>query len=202
MYLIAGLGNIGDRFTLTRHNIGFEAVDYIASQYGIVFSQKDRFNGMIGQGMIENEKVLLVKPSTYMNQSGECIRPVMDWYQIDSPHLIVIHDDVDFAPGVIKVRKQGGAGTHNGLKDIVAKLGTGNFCRVRIGVGNNKQMDLADYVLSRFLPEELPIMRQAVISAEGIVRETVLCGIDSAMNRYNTNPEKQTNKERKDERSV
>jgi PTH1 family peptidyl-tRNA hydrolase len=107
MYLIAGLGNIGDRFTLTRHNIGFEAVDYIASQYGIVFSQKDRFNGMIGQGMIENEKVLLVKPSTYMNLSGECIRPVMDWYQIDSPHLIVIHDDVDFAPGVIKVRKQG-----------------------------------------------------------------------------------------------
>ena len=198
MYLIAGLGNIGDRFLLTRHNIGFETADYIAAQQDISFSQKDKFKGMIAQGTIAGKKVLLVKPSTYMNLSGECIRPVMDWYGIEPEELIVIHDDVDFAPGIVKVRKQGGAGTHNGMKDIVAALGTGNFARIRIGVGTNKKMDLADYVLSRFLPEELPVMREAVITAADAVMEIVENGIDAAMNKYNTDRSKQIEKENKD----
>lgn len=194
MYLIAGLGNVGAKYQLTRHNIGFEAADYIAAQFGIALD-KEKFNGTYGQGMIEGKKVIIVKPSTYMNLSGECIRPFMDYFGIAEEELIVIHDDVDFEPGVVKIRKQGGSGTHNGMKNIVQMLGTGNFARVRIGIGNNKRMDLADYVLSRFLPEEIPVMREAVITAGDAVREIIAGGIDAAMNRCNTTPPEQEQKE-------
>jgi PTH1 family peptidyl-tRNA hydrolase len=156
MYLIVGLGNIGSKYRLTRHNIGFETVDYLAEQHGISIN-KEKFRGTYGQGTIAGEKVILLKPSTYMNASGECIRPFLDYFDIDLEDLIVIHDDVDFVPGTVKIRKSGGAGTHNGMKSVVQHVGSGAFPRIRIGVGNNKQFDLVDYVLGAFFPRKSPL---------------------------------------------
>ena len=151
MYVIAGLGNPGKKYEKTRHNCGFEVIDILSERYGISVSSL-RFHGLCGSGLIEGEKVLLVKPQTYMNLSGECIAACCAFYQIDpTRELIVICDDVSMDPGKIRIRAKGSAGGHNGLKNIIAHLYTEQFKRVKIGVGEKPEgWDLADYVLSRF----------------------------------------------------
>ena len=187
MYIIAGLGNPKREYDNTRHNIGFALIDALADQYNIsVMDMKHK--ALTGKGMINGQKVILVKPLTFMNLSGESIRPIVDYYKIDvSTELIVISDDISLPPGQIRVRKKGSAGGHNGLKNIIQHLGSEEFQRIRIGVGEKPAgYDLADYVLGHFSKEEEKILdgskKTAVLAIETIISD----GIDRAMNLYNT----------------
>ena len=134
MYLIVGLGNPEEEYSKTRHNMGFNAINKIAEKYNIEVKQR-KFQALYGSGIIENEKVILLKPQTYMNLSGNSVKEAIDFYKIDINHLIVIYDDMDIEPGKIKIRKKGSAGGHNGMKSIIQQLGTENFSRIRIGIG-------------------------------------------------------------------
>ena len=184
MYIIAGLGNIGSKFENTKHNIGFMVVDYLAQKYGLEIT-KSLNKGLYAQGYIANKKVMLLKPQTYMNLSGECIGPMARYFDVESAELLVIYDDVDFDIGVNKLRKSGSAGTHNGMKDIVRNLGDTNFPRLRMGVGNNKLYDLADYVLAPFDEKQIPVLNEQIRLATECVEEFIANGIDVAMNKYN-----------------
>ena len=190
MYVIAGLGNPGREYEGTRHNVGFMTLDALADKYNIDVREK-AFKGLIGKGVIEGNKVILVKPQTYMNLSGECIRQVMDYYKVDPSEFIVIYDDISLVPGGIRIRKKGSAGGHNGIKNIIAHLGTQEFPRVRIGVGEKPaRMDLADYVLSRFQKDERVLMEEAFERAG----EAAVCmmndTMEHAMNQFNKKTEK------------
>lgn len=189
MFLIVGLGNIGSRYNLTRHNIGFEAVDYFAQLHGLKI-EKEGFKGVYVQGNIGGAKAILLKPSTYMNLSGESVAAAVNYFKIETQNMIVIHDDADFTPGEIKIRKTGSGGTHNGMRSITGVLGREDFVRIRIGIGNNKNFELYDYVLSRFLPEEIPVMRQAVVKTASILDTILSEGVDAAMNQFNRKAEK------------
>ena len=185
MYVIAGLGNPGREYEGTRHNVGFMTLDALADKYNIDVREK-AFKGLIGKGVIEGNKVILVKPQTYMNLSGECIRQVMDYYKVDPSEFIVIYDDISLVPGGIRIRKKGSAGGHNGIKNIIAHLGTQEFPRVRIGVGEKPaRMDLADYVLGRFHGEEKAIMEDARKRAAKAAVMMMNEGLQAAMNEYN-----------------
>ena len=185
MYVIAGLGNPGREYEGTRHNVGFMTLDALADKYNIDVREK-AFKGLIGKGVIEGNKVILVKPQTYMNLSGECIRQVMDYYKVDPSEFIVIYDDISLVPGGIRIRKKGSAGGHNGIKNIIAHLGTQEFPRVRIGVGEKPaRMDLADYVLGHFDREEQVLMKQVSEEVCEAVQMILEKGPDAAMNVYN-----------------
>lgn len=185
MYVIAGLGNPGREYEGTRHNVGFMTLDALADKYNIDVREK-AFKGLIGKGVIEGNKVILVKPQTYMNLSGECIRQVMDYYKVDPSEFIVIYDDISLVPGGIRIRKKGSAGGHNGIKNIIAHLGTQEFPRVRIGVGEKPaRMDLADYVLGHFQGDEKKLMEEAYDRAAAAVVEILTDGPDKAMNDFN-----------------
>ena len=185
MYVIAGLGNPGREYEGTRHNVGFMTLDALADKYNIDVREK-AFKGLIGKGVIEGNKVILVKPQTYMNLSGECIRQVMDYYKVDPAEFIVIYDDISLVPGGIRIRKKGSAGGHNGIKNIIAHLGTQEFPRVRIGVGEKPaRMDLADYVLGHFSKAERAQMEEGYDRATEAVRLILAGEIDAAMNQYN-----------------
>lgn len=186
MYIIAGLGNPTAQYEGTRHNVGFDVIDVIAKQYNIsVDVRKSR--AFIGKGMIEGQKVILVKPQTYMNLSGESIRGLVDYYKIDPENeLVVIYDDVSLDVGQLRIRKKGSAGGHNGIKNIIAHLGTQIFPRIKVGVGEKpKKYDLADYVLGHFSKGEREQMEEGYQNAMRAV-ELMLAGrIDEAMNEYN-----------------
>lgn len=186
MYIIVGLGNPGKKYDHSRHNIGFETIDYIAEQNDIIFSEKKK-KAWIGKGYIEGQKVVLVKPQTFMNLSGESVREVVDFYKVDTTsELLVIYDDISLPVGKLRVRKSGTAGGHNGIKNIIANLGDKNFCRVKMGVGEKPVCyDLADYVLGHFSKEDMKIMQESMIDVERIVRLTVQGKIDQAMNDFN-----------------
>ena len=185
MYVIAGLGNPGREYEGTRHNVGFMTLDALADKYNIDVREK-AFKGLIGKGVIEGNKVILVKPQTYMNLSGECIRQVMDYYKVDPSEFIAIYDDISLVPGGIRIRKKGSAGGHNGIKNIIAHLGTQEFPRVRIGVGEKPaRMDLADYVLGHFTDEDWKTMGERLETAGEIIKSFCLAGIDITMNQYN-----------------
>ena len=166
MYMIAGLGNPGKEYNNTRHNIGFAFIDALAQEYDINVMDV-KLKALTGKGMIGGQKVLLVKPLTFMNLSGESIRPLADYYKVDpESELIVVSDDITLSPGGIRIRKKGSAGGHNGLKNIIGQLGTENFKRIRIGVGEKpKGYDLADYVLGHFSKEEQPLMQEGITKA-------------------------------------
>ena len=187
MYIIAGLGNPGRQYEGTRHNIGWQVIDELAGKYNIRVME-NKFKGLIGKGMIGGEKVILVKPLTFMNLSGECIGEAVNFYKIDeTAELIVVADDISLDVGQIRMRKKGSAGGHNGLKNIIAHLGHENFMRIRMGIGDKPSgYDLADYVLGHFSKEEEKILdeskRTAVLAIETIISD----GIDRAMNLYNT----------------
>ena len=186
MMIIAGLGNPGDEYDHTRHNTGFDVIDELVKKYGIVMDFA-KHKSICGKGMIEGEKVMLLKPQTYMNASGEAIADAMGFYKLyPNDGLIVIYDDVDLPVGRIRVRESGSAGGHNGMKDIIAKLGTEDFVRVRVGVGAKpEQWDLADWVLSRFPEEDVPIMKEARVKAAAAVSDILINGAEHAMSQYN-----------------
>ena len=186
MVIIAGLGNPKKEYDNTRHNIGFELIDALAEKYHI--SVMDiKHKALVGRGMIEGHKVILAKPLTFMNLSGESIRALADYYKIDyERELIVVSDDINLPPGQIRIRKSGSAGGHNGLKDIIRQLGSENFQRIRIGVGEKpKGYDLADYVLGHFSKEELAIMQDSLVKVDGAVNLMLEGKVDAAMNEYN-----------------
>lgn len=185
MYCIAGLGNPEKKYENTRHNIGFDVIDAIAEKYSIAVREKG-FKALYGKGVIEGQRVILVKPQTYMNLSGESVREVMDYYRIAPENLVVISDDVALAVGGIRIRKRGSAGGHNGLKNIILHLGTEEFNRIRMGVGEKpKGWDLADYVLGHFPKEERETLDHSVEDAVSAVKVLLTEGADRAMNLYN-----------------
>ncbi len=186
MFIIAGLGNPGLRYEGTRHNAGFAVIDALADKYHIsVDGRKAR--AYIGKGIIGGSKVILAKPQTYMNLSGESLRGLTDYYKIDvERELLVIYDDISLSPGQIRIRKKGSAGGHNGIKNIIVHLGTQVFPRIKLGVGEKpREFDLADHVLSRFSKEERKQMEEGCEKAVSAV-ELILEGeIEAAMNEYN-----------------
>ena len=186
MYIIAGLGNPGRQYEHTRHNSGFDALDILAKKYEIDIRNSE-LRAITGKGYIGGQKVILAKPQTYMNLSGESIRALTEYYKIDvSGELIVLYDDIALSPGQVRVRKRGSAGGHNGMKDIIAKLGSQDFCRVRIGVGEKPPfMDLADYVLGHFSPEDRKEADEGLIRAAEAVSIILTEGVDKAMNALN-----------------
>ena len=185
MYIIAGLGNPTAQYRGTRHNVGFEVIDYLADKYNIDVTTK-KFKGLIGTGAIEGQKVVLVKPQTFMNLSGECIQEVMNYYKTDISDLIVVYDDINLEPGQLRVRGKGSAGGHNGIKNIIAHLGTQEFPRIKVGVGDKpKGMDLADYVLGHFSKEDQAKMDEAFKDAADAAEMILDKGMDAAMNHYN-----------------
>ena len=185
MYLIAGLGNPTSQYANTRHNVGFDAIDYLAEANNISVDTK-KHKALIGKGIIGGQKVILAKPQTYMNLSGETLIDIYKYYKVDLDNIIVIYDDIDLDVGKLRIRKKGSAGTHNGMRSIVKCLGSGDFPRVRVGVSKPmKGQDLADFVLSRFRKEEqadLDIgLEKAYKAVEAMIKENV----DIAMNKYN-----------------
>lgn len=186
MYIIAGLGNPDRKYQNTRHNIGFEVIDAIAGKNQITVDER-KHKALIGKGYVGGRKVVLVKPQTYMNLSGESIRQVIDFYKVDEKsELIVISDDVSLEPGQIRIRKKGSAGGHNGLKNIILHLGHDEFCRVKMGVGEKPAgYDLADYVLGHFSDKEREIMDESITRAAEAVEVMIAEGPDAAMNQFN-----------------
>lgn len=186
MYLVAGLGNPGSQYDMTRHNIGFEVIDYIADQYGVNV-KKLKFKGLYADVNIKGEKVILLKPQTYMNLSGESIREFAAFFKIPVENIIIINDDIYLDSGKVRIRKSGSAGGHNGLKSIIYQLNSDQFPRIRLGVNSplREKADLADFVLSRFSKEEIPILEDAIIRAKKAVDEIISGKIDNAMNKYN-----------------
>lgn len=185
MYIIAGLGNPGREYAGTRHNIGFDVITRLSDDYNIPLDFK-KHKGLCGRGYIEGQKVLLVQPQTFMNLSGESIRELMDYYKIGAEEMIVVYDDISLDIGQLRVRPKGSAGGHNGIKSIIKHMGTQEFPRVRIGVGDKpREWDLADYVLSRFPSEEEPLVREALGRASEACKTIIVHGIEEAMNQFN-----------------
>lgn len=186
MFIIAGLGNPTLQYEGTRHNVGFDVIDTLAERYNIsVDTRKSR--ALIGKGMIEGHKVILVKPQTYMNLSGESIRSLVDYYKVDEEsELIVIYDDVSLGVGQLRIRKKGSAGGHNGIKSILSELGTDVFLRIKVGVGEKpRKYDLADYVLGHFSKEEKEQMKEGYQKAVDAVSMLLNGETEAAMNQYN-----------------
>ena len=186
MYLIAGLGNPEKKYNGTRHNVGFGVIDFLSEKYDIDLTEM-KFKGMYGKGKIGNEKVILLKPLTYMNLSGESIKPVADYFKIDTrTELIVISDDIELVPGRIRIRPSGSAGGHNGLKNIIALLGHSDFSRVRVGVGKKPpRIDLVDWVLGHFDKEDTEYIKEAIEHAADAVSIIMEQDVSAAMNKWN-----------------
>ncbi len=183
--IIAGLGNPTDAYKETRHNIGFMALDRISAAWNIPINQH-KHKAMVGNGWLGGQRVLLVKPLTYMNLSGESLRAVMDFYKADPEDLLVIYDDISLDPGMLRIRKKGSSGGHNGMKSIIRHLGFDTFPRIRVGIGGNEHpgQDLADYVLSRFPREEKECIDEALDKVVKAAEYIAAGDIDEAMNRY------------------
>lgn len=190
MYLIVGLGNPGRQYEGTRHNMGFDTIDYLVEKHRIGQSGV-KFNAMYGKGVIGGEKVILMKPLSYMNLSGGPVQEMASYFKIDPEReMIVIYDDIDLDPGQLRIRARGSAGGHNGIKDLINKLGTQKFLRIKVGVGAKPRgWDLADYVLSRFSTGDRKIVDEAICKAGDAVEKILEEGADAAMNIYNKKPE-------------
>ena len=185
MYLIVGLGNPEPEYAKTRHNMGFNVINEIANKYNIQVN-KTKFKGIYGTGTIGNEKVILIKPQTYMNLSGESVKQFVDFYKINTENLIVIYDDIDTVPEKIRIRKNGGPGTHNGMKSVISCLNTENFPRVRVGIGMPEfKNDLINYVIGHVPGEEFEKLQNGIKIAAQSIEDIIQKGIDIAMNTYN-----------------
>ena len=187
MYVIAGLGNPGSKYEKTRHNVGFQVIDRLASKYHIDMNMK-KHKAVCGTGVIEGRKVMLLKPQTFMNLSGESVAELVNYYKLDpESELIVVFDDISLEPGNIRIRKKGSAGGHNGIKNIIAMTGTQNFMRIKVGVGEKpKGWDLADYVLGRFSTEDRAKVEEAIGHAMDAAVLMMQGEVDKAMNDYNS----------------
>ena len=185
MYIIVGLGNPGDKYAKTRHNVGFNVIDLLAKEYSIDVS-RIKHKALTGEGRVGTEKVILVKPITYMNLSGESVADICNYYNIDLENLIVIYDDIDLDIGKIRIRKKGSGGTHNGMRSIIKCLGSNEFPRVRVGISRPQNgQDLADFVLSRFSKEAEKNLQESYEHAVAAVDCAIRENLDLAMNRYN-----------------
>lgn len=183
MFLIVGLGNTGSQYEDTRHNIGFKVVDNIAKEYNIEINRQ-KFKGMCGEGFINGEKVILLKPTTYMNLSGESIREVVDFYKLSNDDVLVIYDDISLDVGRLRIREKGSAGGHNGIKSIIAHLGTDIFPRIKVGVGQ-PNVDLVNYVLGKFTKEEMEVLNESIDASTKAAKEIISNDVKTAMNIYN-----------------
>ncbi|WP_062051261.1 aminoacyl-tRNA hydrolase [Bacillus sp. JCM 19034] len=185
MKLIVGLGNPGGKYDGTRHNVGFDCIDYCANMLDIELNQL-KFKSIFGTGIVNGEKVILLKPLTYMNLSGEAIRMISDYYKLSVEDLVVIYDDMDLPPGKIRLRQKGSAGGHNGIKSIIQHLGTKEFNRIRIGINRPDPGEaVVDYVLGHYKPDERPAMEAAVKLAAEAVEAWTEVPFLQVMNRYN-----------------
>lgn len=184
MFVIVGLGNPGKQYVGTRHNVGFDTIDYLAYRNNITVN-KIKHKAVIGEGMIHNNKVMLVKPQTFMNLSGRSIREIINFYKLDTEKLIVIYDDIDLEVGKLRIRGKGSAGTHNGMRSTIYEIQSDQFPRVRIGIGKPQHGDLADYVIGRFSQEEREIVNLTIKRAAEAIESAVKEGINMAMSRYN-----------------
>lgn len=186
MFLIVGLGNPEKKYDKTRHNIGFDTIDALADKYNISMNEK-KHKALCGTGVIDGVKVLLAKPQTYMNLSGDSVAEIVNFYKIDpEEEMIVIFDDISLAPGNIRVRKKGSAGGHNGIKSIIARTGTQNFMRIKVGVGEKPAgWDLADHVLGHFSREDRVLVEDAIKDAETAAVLMMQGQVDKAMNDFN-----------------
>lgn len=187
MYVIVGLGNPGKKYENTKHNIGFITVDYLAEKNEIKLN-KIKHKALVGEGFISGKKVLLVKPQTFMNLSGNSVREILEYYKIEMEELIVIYDDIDIDMGRIRIRKKGSAGTHNGMRSIIYDIQSDQFPRIRIGIGGERKMDLADYVIGKFDKSSVKTMEDAVERAASSISCILEKGIDIAMGEYNVKP--------------
>lgn len=185
MFLVVGLGNPGSQYEFTKHNVGFLTVDCLADKLNIKIN-KLKFKGLFAKEKIENEDVVLLKPQTYMNLSGESVRDFANFFKIPPENIIVVVDDVDLPMGKIRIRKKGSAGTHNGMKSIIYQLQSDNFIRIKVGIEReDRKDDLADYVLKGFSKDEVPVMEESMERAAKAVLEILKKGPDVAMNKFN-----------------
>ena len=192
MFIIVGLGNPGKEYENTRHNAGFNSIDVLANKYNINIREAEH-KALVGKGYIEGQKVILVKPQTYMNNSGEAVREITDYYKVDpESELIVLYDDISLPVGTLRIRDKGSAGGHNGIKSLITHLGTQVFLRIKVGVGDKiPEMDLVNHVLGHFNKDDSEVMRESFIKA---AEATVLMlggDIERAMNIYNKKPKKE-----------
>lgn len=196
MKIIAGLGNPGLQYAKTKHNVGFMLLDALAQHLG-ASPWKEAFTSLISEVRIDGEKIFLVKPQTYMNESGAAIGPMLTYYKVRLEDLIVVHDDMDIPAGMIRIRKKGGSGGHNGIKSIIAHVGGENFPRIRIGIGRPLSgWSVIDHVLAPFSSEDIPHIRTAIEMLLPAVSTMVTDGVDLAMNRYN--PQKKKSERQKE----
>ncbi len=188
MRVIVGLGNPGARYERTRHNVGFGVVEELARRHSIDLKEK-RFKGILGKGRIGNEVVWLAKPQTFMNLSGDCIGPLCGFFKVTPEHVVVAHDELDLPFGAVKAKTGGGHGGHNGLRDLVKKLPSADFDRVRVGVGRPEgPMDPAAWVLARWTPDQARVLPAVVERAADVVEDVISRGCREAMNRWNGEP--------------
>lgn len=200
MYIIAGLGNPGKKYENTRHNMGFLVLDAFAERHGIKVS-RIKHKALTGDGIVAGKKVLLVKPQTYMNLSGESLREVMDYYKVPIENLIVIYDDLDLETGALRIRKKGSSGSHNGMKSVIYQLQDDGFPRIRIGIGGADGRDWKDYVTGGVSKEEADVLSETIRRAADAVTCILEEGIDIAMNKYNTPKKKKEKPEQEEELS-
>lgn len=185
MHIIVGLGNPGREYVGTRHNVGFDVISRLSEDYNIPLDFK-KHKALCGRGRIEGQRVLLAQPQTFMNASGESIRELMDYYKVSTENIIIVYDDISLDVGQLRVRPKGSAGGHNGIKSIIQHMGTQEFPRVRVGVGDKPRgWDLVDYVLSRFPASEEPTMQEAFERAAAACKVILLDGVEEAMNQFN-----------------
>jgi PTH1 family peptidyl-tRNA hydrolase len=186
MKVIVGLGNPGIKYVMTRHNVGFWVIDCLSREWGIPI-HKEKWKAEVGEGMVHGEKVILIKPLTYMNLSGESVGLALNWLKADIDDLIIIYDDLDLPPGQIRLRQKGSSGGHNGIKSLIAHLGTDQFKRIKIGIGRPQgKISVPDYVLSPFSKEETDLIYDAVDRSVQAVNCWIQSGFLEAMNIYNT----------------
>ena len=186
MKLVAGLGNIGDKYCFTRHNAGFMVVDKMAMNHDVAFKEDKKLKCFIGKFKHNGEDIILIKPTTFMNLSGDSVQLVMNYYKIDISDVIIVYDDLSLEVGKIRFRPSGSDGGHNGIKNIIAQLGHDSFHRIKVGVGEKpKGYDLVDYVLGHFSKEELAIMQDSLVKVDGAVNLMLEGKVDAAMNEYN-----------------
>lgn len=185
MYLIIGLGNPEREYSRTRHNMGFDVINKLADRYNIDVNKK-KFDSVYGKGEIEGQKVVLVKPQTYMNLSGEAVGKFVSYYKVNPDEIIIIYDDLDIEKGIIKIRKKGGPGTHNGMKSVVYELATDEFPRIRVGIGEEKKVNnMIDFVIKKVDDETYKELEEGIDKATEAIPEILKNGIDVAMNKFN-----------------
>lgn len=185
MYIVVGLGNPEEDYSRTRHNMGFNVINEIAKEYDVLLNKK-KFGAIYGEILLSSEKVIFVKPQTYMNLSGTSVKQFVDFYKVPMKNLIIIYDDMDIEKGSIKIRKKGGPGNHNGMKSVEKEISSDTFPRIRVGIGTPEfKNDIINYVLGHIPEEEYKILQNGIKEATSATIDIIKNGIDYAMNKYN-----------------